>query len=361
MPIPPSLHPRLRAADPAAPRRTDVMSAGRALVLIVLTLVLAAVFNSGRQAERASQRPLGADRDRALAVWEPIDAVAGPLGLQAPRSLFDTIRDGGESSDDGESVIDVAATAPGTTTGTVPEIDEPSASPATTIPATTTMATTPPPRTVTAEDPLRVALLGDSTMTELGAALQKALAATGVARSEVDARISSGLSRPDFFDWPAHVVQVLPEQDPEVIITIFGGNDAQGFVVDGAVLDFGTPEWITEYRRRVSTMMTLMSDAGRKVIWIGQPTMRSESFDAKIAVLNQIYADQAATFERVEFVDSKPFISPAGYRAYGPGVDGTDVQLRAIDGIHLTREGGAVIAVPVLEILRSEGFLPAGP
>ncbi|MEZ5228803.1 MAG: hypothetical protein R2710_19700 [Acidimicrobiales bacterium] len=70
------------------------MSAGRTLAIMVLALGLAAVFNAGRQAERASQQPLGASRDRALAIWEPIDAVASPLGLEAPRSVLEVVRYG---------------------------------------------------------------------------------------------------------------------------------------------------------------------------------------------------------------------------------------------------------------------------
>ncbi len=360
----------LRAPDPMQPNRVDVMSAGRTLVVMVLALGLAAVFNAGRQAERASQQPLGPGRDRALAIWEPIDAVASPVGLEAPRSLFEVVRYGHTVTgvDDESPSNDVAASNPdvpdpdstSTTIGDSSAV-QPPVEATTTVPPVTAPPTTAGPRVPSAADPLRVSLVGDSTMIETGKALQRSLADTGLAESILDARASSGFSRPDFYDWPAHLREVIPERDPEVVVAMFGGNDAQGFVVDGSVYDFGSPEWITEYGNRVRGAMEYLAEDGRTVIWISQPTMRSASFESKIAVINQIYQEQAAVVDGVVLLDSRPLLTPNGYDAYGTGVGGSEVQLRASDGIHLTGAGGEVIAAAVLDLLTGRGFLPPGP
>lgn len=370
MPDPELRH--LRAPDPDAPRRRDVMSAGRVLAVVVLTLVLAALFNAGRQQERASQQPLGPDRDRALALWGPTDAATDAIGLQGPRHLFDAIRAGGDPDPD----VVVGDDRPPSTDEVVPGGDslpstglpESAEAPDSTVPATTlppetapTTTTTAPPRMASLDAPLRVSLIGDSTMDGPGRALQRLLADTGVAVSDLDSRPSSGFSRPDFFDWSAHLATVIPERDPEVVIAMFGGNDAQGFVVDGTVYEFGTAEWIGEYRRRVREAMELMVADGRRVIWIGQPDMRSEGFDAKIDIVNQIYIDQAAAVDGVEFFDSRPILTPDGYRAFGPGADGSEKRLRSDDGIHLTIDGGDVVGSAVLQELIARGFLPVSP
>lgn len=343
------------------------MSAGQTLVLLVVALGLGAVFNAGRQAERASQQPLGADRDRALAMWEPIDAIAAPLGLEAPRSVLEIVRHGEVVT----NVDPAAPSEPGDTTEVVaggdqldPIETEATSIPDTIVPTPTTTPTTAPPttpappRVPTAAEPLRVSLVGDSTMIETGKALQRSLADTGLAESILDARASSGFSRPDFYDWPAHLRDVIPERNPEVVIAMFGGNDAQGFVVDGSVYEFGSPEWIEEYGSRVRGTMEYLALEGREVFWIGQPTMRSDSFESKIAIINQIYADQAAAVDGVTFLDSRPLLSPNGYTAFGPGPDGSEAQLRASDGIHLTGVGGEVISVAVLRQLAERSFLP---
>ncbi len=352
------------------------MSAGRTLGVIVLALGLAAIFNAGRQAERASQQPLGPDRDRALSIWEPIDAVASPIGLEAPRSIFEVVRYGNTVTGNTVTGSTVAGVDADTPTAAAPDVEPPAEGPTaaptptptstptptpTPAPPETAPPTTAAPRVPTAVDPLRVTLIGDSTMIETGKALQRALADTGIASSILDARASSGFSRPDFYDWPGHLRDLIPERNPEAVVAMFGGNDAQGFVVEGSVYEFGSPEWITEYGNRVRGAMDYLASEGRTVIWISQPTMRSASFESKIAVINQIYQDQAAQVEGVVFLDSRPLLTPNGYTAYGPGPEGSEAQLRASDGIHLTGSGGQVISVAVLDFLTQRGFLPPAP
>ena len=51
---------------------------------------------------------------------------------------------------------------------------------------------------------------------------------TGLVDVELDYVVSSGLARPDFHDWPAHLADTLDTSDPDIVIVTFGGNDAQG-------------------------------------------------------------------------------------------------------------------------------------
>ena len=61
-------------------------------------------------------------------------------------------------------------------------------------------------------------------------------------RDEVDYKVSSGLARPDFFDWPAHLRRQLPAVDPDIVVVTFGGNDAQGMALaDGSFPAGGRP------------------------------------------------------------------------------------------------------------------------
>ena len=74
----------------------------------------------------------------------------------------------------------------------------------TTLQATTT--TEPPVKertTPSAADPAELLILGDSDAGTFGPYLKTLLDATGIVTTTVDYKVSSGLSRPDFFDWPA--------------------------------------------------------------------------------------------------------------------------------------------------------------
>ena len=65
--------------------------------------------------------------------------------------------------------------------------------------------TTPPSRVVSEADPLELWIIGDSFLELFGPALVNRSTDTGVIDADVDFRYVSGLSRPDFFDWPVYV------------------------------------------------------------------------------------------------------------------------------------------------------------
>lgn len=351
----------VRASDPSNPRRRDVMSAASVFAVMVLALGLAAIFNSGRQEERASQQPFGPARDRALQVWGPIDAVADPLGLQAPRQLFDVIRYGPDDSDSIEpgASLTTSTTSP---TSVVPPPSAPEGEGTEPVVTTTTaapIATTTTLRTPTEADPLRVSVIGDSTIDGPGRSLQRMLANTGIARSTFQSQPSSGFSRPDFYDWPARVQEIVGDESPELVIAMFGANDAQGFSDQGEVHNFGTDGWNAVYGARVRATMEFLVQDGRQVIWIGQPRMRSGDFDEKIATVNAIVRAQAEAVEGVEYFDANPVLAPNGYQAFGPGADGSEKRLRSDDGIHLTTHGGEALAAALFTHLEARGFLPS--
>ena len=72
---------------------------------------------------------------------------------------------------------------------------------------------------------------------EVGEALVRVAGETGVMAPTLDARVSTGLTRPDYFDWPAHLVNIVETQAPEVMVVMFGANDAQRMKLDGVVYD----------------------------------------------------------------------------------------------------------------------------
>ena len=51
--------------------------------------------------------------------------------------------------------------------------------------------------------------MGDSIGIDLGDALQPDLAQTGVVTAALDGRVSTGLTRPDYFNWPAELADDL--------------------------------------------------------------------------------------------------------------------------------------------------------
>ncbi|MDP8970147.1 MAG: DUF459 domain-containing protein, partial [Actinomycetota bacterium] len=225
----------------------------------------------------------------------------------------------------------------------------------------------PRARAVSAQDPLRLFIGGDSMVGQFGPALANLADKTGVVQSEVAFEFASGLTRPDFVDWPTRLRDVGRQQDPEVVVLIFGGNDAQDLTVDGRTLEVGSPQWRAEYRERVAAVMEELNASGRRVFWIGMPIVRSETFQQRVRMLNDIYRTEAAAHAGITYVDSWDlFTGPDGrYSEYLLDPSGRYTDMRLNDGVHLTTAGARRLADKVFGLIAAEwplnGPAPAAP
>lgn len=215
---------------------------------------------------------------------------------------------------------------------------------------------TRPRRTSTAEQPLRVWIAGDSMWETAGPALAARFDDTGRAITTVDVRYSSGLTRPDFFDWHAHAAEALRDHDPEVVFFLAGANDSQPLSDAGATHRPGTVEFSAVYAHRVRALMTLLSDGDRQVVWVGLPIMRRRDYDERLQVLTRLADEVAATCPGVTYVSTRDlFANPDGqYTPTLPDADGTVRLVRAADGIHLSGHGAQRLANHLFDLVWSD-------
>jgi hypothetical protein len=295
------------------------MPAGRIIQVGMVAFLVAGLLNADSLHAQANRQPFGWKRDVARAAVWPFRTVSHATGLDEPRRAIQsaigrdvTTTDASRSGISRRPSVDVAEAAPAF------ELREP-----------------------TADDPLRVWVGGDSMAQVYGQSVVAGCDARGTLACTLDYRISTGLTRPDFFDWPAHLADDVLPTDPEVVVIMFGANDAQGMELASGVHQVRDKAWQDEYRTRVGATMDLLAGDGRLVIWVGQPSMKKADFDERMAILNGIYAEQATTRPWVRFLDSDGVLSvDGGYDAYLPDASGKDVLARNNDGIHLTRFGG---------------------
>src|ERR1043166_7033891 len=116
----------------------------------------------------------------------------------------------------------------------------------------------------------------------MGGGLERRLDATDLAEVIIDARTSTGLARPDYFDWPAEVGQDLERYDPDLVVAMFGGNDNQSFISRDQGIRFGSRTWAAVYGARVAEIMAEVTSAGRRLAWVGMPVLRSALFSAQM-------------------------------------------------------------------------------
>lgn len=191
-----------------------------------------------------------------------------------------------------------------------------------------------------------VLLVGDSLFAgNLAAAIGKTFGkGTGV--KVVSAyQTATGLSRPDVFDWGYVVGPLVERERPRWVVCSFGANDAQAIRVDGKLLPFGEAAWEAVYRQRVRTMMKQVASGGAKVLWLGLPPMREESFDRRARRLNAIFKREARSVPGVDFLElSMLFSGPDGGYATFVNDGKRLVRVRMEDGVHYAPAGAQSIA-----------------
>ncbi len=336
-----AIRPRSRRSSrPPGPTRRqngESLRAAQVLVVMLIALGLAALVNADALVERAERKPIGSERDRSLATWHPVQDISHVLQLHRLRLLADDLA--GDDED--------ATSAVGTT-------EAPDAATPTTVP------TRPELRRPTAADPLRVWVGGDSIVRDYGESFLRLAGDVPTVEAVLHYEISSGLTRPDYIDWPASLASDLEAHDPEAVVIMFGANDAQGLIAaDGTTFEqVEEPGWQAEYTRRVASIMDQLQ--GRLVFWVLQPPMRDGDFNARMRILNDIYRKQAASRPWIEIVETEPLFGDAngGYVELRELPGGGIEDLRQDDGIHLSREGADLLARHTLDLLGKE--IPVG-
>lgn len=344
---------------PADAAAAPPWAAGHVIVAVLVALVVGTLLNAQDLLETAERQPFGWQRDVAVAIASPIASFSATVGLDTPRDAIDTALGRGDAD---APTIDEAPDSGGAPVIAAPESDAAAdpgatASPSATASPTPTETETTGPMgldrgPVTADDPLQLYIGGDSMVEiQFGTALQDLADDTGMVDTvAIEFDRGSGLTRPDFVDWPAKLAGVSESMDPDVMVVYFGGNDAQPIKIDGTVYETTQPEWQAEYRSRVADLQDQLVEAGHHVYWMGLPIPRDDSMVTKFEILNEIYSSEAADRDGVTYVDVWDlFKGPNGaYSEYLVDDDGDEVDMRLDDGIHLTTAGAYRAARPTI-------------
>ncbi len=198
-----------------------------------------------------------------------------------------------------------------------------------------------------------VLLLGDSLIvTSFGEHLETLLNEQPGVRAVRRAKSSTGLARPDFFDWMAVGREEVERHRPDVVVVIMGGNDGQG-LTDGkgkAQVQWGAAGWTSAYRRRVEDFLSVIAAPGRKILWVALPTTGLKNFERKLGVIRPILREAVEAREDALHLDTKPFFLDAkGNVLREARVDGfrKPMRLKMDDGVHFTLAGGRYFATRV--------------
>jgi hypothetical protein len=211
-------------------------------------------------------------------------------------------------------------------------------------------------RVPTTDKPLRVVVVGDSLAAGMGYFAERVFKPSFV-NVYKRGRISTGLARPDFFNWPAEMRTIAEHARPDLILVMLGENDRQALRRwDGTIVqDIGTYEWPSAYEERVEQFARLATRRGAHLIWVGLPNERDQNRWELTRRQNDIWERVAALLPNVAFFDTwEAFDGPnGGYTAYYR--DGSKLKLvRADDGIHFNSDGYALLMEQVARFATRE-------
>jgi hypothetical protein len=212
--------------------------------------------------------------------------------------------------------------------------------------------------------PYHFLILGDSFMAVMGG-VGDILESSLLRYKDVEVlrvgKVSSGLSRPDYFDWPNQARQIIANNQPNIAIVMLGTNDAQSFETYSAngvkiIFKYGTQAWEQEYRRRVREFLTILQENKMAVYWIGMPIMRDQAYSERIRGLNLIYEQEILNFPNARFIPTRDLLadSNGNYASSLPDSKGRQMATRVSDGIHLTVFAGEIVEKQVIKTIRED-------
>ncbi len=209
---------------------------------------------------------------------------------------------------------------------------------------------------------LRIGVFGDSMADGLWTGLYREMRDQPGVTVTKFSEVSTGLSRYDYVDIQAKTARQIAEQPVDVAVILFGTNDAQGISIDGEIHDFGTDGWKAAYAKRVDDLVAMLRSQNVAVYWVGLPTMKRASFDARMTLINQVVSARMQALG-VPWLETESITrnDEGEYDAYLPETGtGRRRLMRANDGIHMSMAGYLRITEPVAARLKRDAGL-TGP
>ena len=313
------------------PRRRR-LSAGAVLAAMLVGFFVAGLFDAKAIETAVKGKPLGTARSVQLALLKPMVVLSGALQLDRPAEALSAMLGRGEAAH--HSIAEIKDKVK-------PKW----------------------PRKITRKDPLRLYIIGDSMAQVFGSSLENLAEEAHLIKAKLDYKVSSGLTRPDFFDWPQRMIDQIVEFDPDATAVLFGANDGQNVLYKGKVLEVGSKAWQEVYARRVGKAMDILTKGGRRAYWAGNPIMRDPGYRKRISMMDHIYEAEAKKHPGVFYIPTWALFAndKGSYAEYLRDANGDPVLMRAPDGIHLTRAGGDRMAQATLDVIEKDWGIPQQP
>lgn len=202
----------------------------------------------------------------------------------------------------------------------------------------------------------KVLFVGDSLMQGIAPHVQRVLSQKHSVHSINLSKQNSGLTYPNFIDWPKEVEETLQNDEAITLLVVFlGANDPWDMPNPrgSGMLPFASAAWEGEYRERIRRILQAARQRNCAVIWLEVPNMRRQKLNDSMHYLNRLYEEEINAFHGFyAYTNSELGMNDRQFVAYAqvPGMLGKQ-RLRSDDGVHFSTLGQKVLAQAVLNLL----------
>lgn len=211
--------------------------------------------------------------------------------------------------------------------------------------------------------PKSVVVIGDSLSIPVSKQLEKYFKIDRKIAFKRLGKVSSGLARPDSFDWHWNLKQLSAFHKPDTVFVMLGTNDTKRMkTIDDQVLTFGGYEWDDEYSHRLQRLVDTVRkyNPASNVYFIGAPIVGHKVLNKQIRHINTVIKGVCTINPGVYYVDTYDTLSDENGRYIKSmrSSTGEAITLRADDGVHITKHAAALLAERCIAVLNRTPSTP---
>ncbi|KMN81715.1 DUF459 domain-containing protein [Chromobacterium alkanivorans] len=202
----------------------------------------------------------------------------------------------------------------------------------------------------------KVLLAGDSMMQGVAPHLLRPLFKLHQIKALDLSKQSTGLTYPDFFNWPDTIErQLAANPDAGLVVVFLGANDTWDMVGGSRYIRFASEEWEQRYRERIRAILASARKHRAQLLWLGAPNMGKDKLNRGVHYINGLFREEVEGAGQ-RYLSTREALGSAdeAFTKFMTLPDQGEVAVRTADGIHFTRQGQVLLARRVLAELRFE-------
>ncbi len=192
--------------------------------------------------------------------------------------------------------------------------------------------------------PTRILLTGDSLMESMGPQMVKAMKGYKNITLRPIGKRSTGLARPDYYNWPKVLEENLISFRPQIVVMWVGTNDPQNIYGHKGLGQPLSVAWQKAYTKKLQEINNLCKKYRAKLIFIGPPAVDEEPLDSQLRKIENLMHHFSKVHKR-GYVSSRMVLGDryGRYLHQKRMPNGRMATIRWNDRVHITGDGNLLM------------------